>query len=96
MTEAAGSNYPLHPDQYGHPQGRSLRFPVRELWDDLPPLTDAQMEAMWAQEQEFRAEAARPHYHGDGHLCQSGACALTGGLKDQLCMACQMAEKVRR
>jgi hypothetical protein len=82
----AGDPTPLHPDQFGWPRARVLN----EL-GSLPALTDAEMNAMWEQEQEFRSEVAAAHSHWCGHRCESGACALMAGMQDR-CIACQLAE----
>lgn len=61
----------------------------REGNDDLPDWY-AELDPTRPADSELLPPA---HLHNDGHYCYSGACAVTAGLRDRLCMACQLAER---
>lgn len=89
MSRAFGSARPDHPDNYG----RAIeRFTERDLGElpDLHELSDEEVEAMWAQEQVYRAPSAPHRHEGCGHDCVSGACVVMCGLHDHLCLACEL------
>ena len=100
-VERAGDRWPLHPDSYGHPLGRTLGADVEAdlFGEGTLDLSDAEVEALWAQEQEFRAAAAttpigKPHAHaGCGHHCISWDCTLYALLNHQACEACRVHDE---
>jgi len=90
----AGVAYPDHPDTYGFRLQRELREQDEVRGDELfgePPLTDAEIDAMWERESLERAGAAVPHVHpGCKHTCESGACVLFASRKDWYCRECSI------
>ena len=89
-TPRSGSAFPLHPDQYGtlgHELGADIEA---ELFGaDALELTEAQYDALWAEEQQIRGLAEKHTHPGCGHECESDACHLFCATKDWNCEACE-------
>ena len=91
MSPAAGSAIPLHPDEYGHPLGRTLGRDIEDellAGEDLD-LSEPQYDALWAEEQQIRGLAEKHTHPGCGHECASGACHFFGETKSWNCEACE-------
>lgn len=85
MSRGLGSAYP---PEFPSDQASGLRIvPDDELWDALPPLTDAELDAMYAED---RADPVAPLHVVHTHPACGHDCVGCPAPKDGYCFTCEM------